>query len=315
MALLPSSSYLADERGYDNYGAGAMAGAQSSLPFASPAARTFTDQLSGYSAPPPRTAVPPVPHTLHHLNSIRENAGRPSLAPPTAPSPDILSPISAPREYPSFISEALANPNYGLNGENGLETGYGGNGGALSAQPGQQPGQPGQPRTTNAPRPAYTVPLAPPSVTDTDTESLASVHPDWTKAEDPVAAFSQTMAARVTKNTSSRAQLILASFCLDIIALGFIVSSISGTVTWNKTLTWVTYSSATIDGRNGTDIYTGIWGQCTYPLNPTPAFPNKCLMWFDDPWAQNTFGKPYVFAMPILTMVSLAPLWPIPNSE
>ncbi|KAI9025434.1 hypothetical protein DFJ74DRAFT_38817 [Hyaloraphidium curvatum] len=73
--------------------------------------------------------------------------------------------------------------------------------------------------------------------------------------------FSQTMKARVGKNTKGRALAILASFCLDFAALVFIVSATSGIATWNLTLTWTAYTAATYNGVPGVDVYTGIWGQ------------------------------------------------------
>jgi hypothetical protein len=105
---------------------------------------------------------------------------------------------------------------------------------------------PATPPSSGNPSPMYYAPIAPPRSpnpaaepyvpplptaddtggsydSDSDVSSLQAG--GTTKDPNDPYDFSKTMQNRVAENTSHRAQAILASFCLDILALGFIVAS------------------------------------------------------------------------------------------
>jgi hypothetical protein len=82
---------------------------------------------------------------------------------------------------------------------------------------------------------------------------------------------------------------------------------LQGVVTWNKTLAWISFDDATVDGIARIDVFAGIWGQCL--TGGVGGNLENCRMWFEDEWGARNFGKPWMFAMPILTMVGNNRSW------
>lgn len=307
------------------YAAPQMAAASTSpplLPFASSQAQAYNAILSGTSAGPPPRIAPPA--------SAAMSSAPP---PPSQPAqPQQMQQVAQPVKpiFPTTTTTTSTSTTAGLQPQQQASGGQ-----SPSVSPGSSSAASGSPLYyvplpppradgSNAVAPGsanYVPPL--PGTTSTaaniertfptgtsysDTDSASSLQaPVGAKGtpntEDPFNVFSRTMVNRVTENTHRRAQAILASFCFDILALGFIMSSIMGTVTWNKTLAWISYVGATYDKRGNVDVYTGIWGQCIYPNNAGSGLNPICQLYFEDEWAWRQFGKAYMFSMPILTMV------------
>lgn len=120
------------------------------------------------------------------------------------------------------------------------------------------------------------------------------------------------LATSMEISSSKRAQAaafsIIATLCLDIAAIVLVFMSCIGLVLQNKTLAWDAY----INGTYGTgasalrnvSVYTGIWGQCIVAESGSNLSESTCAIFFSNTIAATLFGRTYVQAMPILSIIT-----------